>query len=433
MVRCVLRQKHPVFDRAKRSTDAMRELYRLASGRSGPQATGQPELDASSWGASAEAYPPTLARRRIAGGPRQAGESGCHPPAEVSVVAGVAGERGLPTDGPASGSRLHSPAGVAVDAAGNVYIADAGNGVVVKVTPAGVLSIIAGVAGERGLPTEGPALQSRLHWPTGVAVDGAGNVYIADAGAGVVARVTPAGVLSIIAGRPGEHGLPTEGPGSDSRLRAPAAVAVDGAGNVYVADQDSGVLAKLTAAGELSIVAGRPGQLWPPRPGPAGRRYLQQPTGVAVDGLRNVYVTDAGAAEVAMVTPSGRLLVVAGKLRNRHQAQPGPPTAGPASESALATPCGVAVDPHGNLFVVDPYNGVIVKVRPDGMLAIVVDIPLAPWTSMPDGAWSFEAKLEADGGLEHAWMGIAVDPDGAIYIADWYNAVVQKLTPPHDA
>ena len=139
--------------------------------------------------------------------------------AMLSIFAGT-GIAGTPTAGPATSSNLDSPFGVAVDGAGNVYIADANNMVIEKVTPDGTLSVIAGT-GTAGAPTAGPATASNLNRPTGVAVDGAGNVYIADFNNNRVEKVTPGGTLTIIAGT-GTWGSPTPGPATSSMLHDPA-------------------------------------------------------------------------------------------------------------------------------------------------------------------------------------------------------------------
>lgn len=151
-------------------------------------------------------------------------------PAQLAVVAG---RNRTPAPGPATATPVQ-PNAVAVDQVGNVYIADGSNHVVEKVTPAGILSIVAGTAGRPGPPTPGPATASRLFDPEGVAVDPAGNLYIGDMANRVVERVTPGGILSIAAGT-GTVGPPTPGPATASRLggsnRDPGGIAVDGAGN----------------------------------------------------------------------------------------------------------------------------------------------------------------------------------------------------------
>ncbi len=181
----------------------------------------------------------------------------------------------------------------------NLYIADGSAGVVAKVS-SGTLSIVAGKV-FYGFPTAGAATNSELGTPSGTAVDGSGNVYVADAANNVIEKVTPGGSLSIFAGT-GVSGLPTAGPATGSHLNHPTGVAVDGSGNVYIADSINDVIEKVTPAGTLSIIAGTPGHHAAPTPGPATSSSLYHPAGVAVDGKGNVYIADTGNNEVEKVT-----------------------------------------------------------------------------------------------------------------------------------
>ena len=210
----------------------------------------------------------------------------------LSVYAGT-GARGAPTPGPATGSALSDPASVAVDSSGNLYIADRANNVIEKVTPAGQLSIVAGT-GSAGAPTPGPALRSDLSYPIGIAVDSSGNLFIADSGNNVIEKVTPAGQLSIVAGS-GVLGPPTAGPATGSDLHDPNGIAVDISGNLFIADSGNGDIEEVTPAGQLSIVAGTGstgGGL--PTPGPATSSGLGLPLGLVVDSSGSVFVGDYG-------------------------------------------------------------------------------------------------------------------------------------------
>ncbi len=210
----------------------------------------------------------------------------------LSVYAGT-GARGAPTPGPATGSALSDPASVAVDSSGNLYIADLANNVIEKVTPAGQLSIVAGT-GSAGAPTPGPALRSDLSYPIGIAVDSSGNLFIADSGNNVIEKVTPAGQLSIVAGS-GVLGPPTAGPATGSDLHDPNGIAVDISGNLFIADSGNGDIEEVTPAGQLSIVAGTGstgGGL--PTPGPATSSGLGLPLGLVVDSSGSVFVGDYG-------------------------------------------------------------------------------------------------------------------------------------------
>jgi sugar lactone lactonase YvrE len=217
------------------------------------------------------------------------------------------------------------------------------------VTPAGVLSIVAGVSGESGAPTPGPAARSELDDPTGVAVNRAGDLYIADAANNVIEQVTPAGALSVIAGD-GGFGPPTPGPSTSSPLGAPAGVAVDASGVLYIADAGNDAVEKVTTGGKLSVIAGVPGESGAASPGAATSSDLGDPTGVAVDGSGNVYIADSANNVIEKVTPAGALSVVAG------DGEFGPPTPGPATSSPLGSPAGVSVTAAGNLYIADTDN-----------------------------------------------------------------------------
>jgi sugar lactone lactonase YvrE len=324
----------------------------------------------------------------------------------LSVSAG-SGAFGAPTPGPAANSALYIPSGVAVDGAGNIYIADSGNGVVEKVTPAGMLSIVAGT-GTNGAPTPGPATSSNLWGPQGVAVDGAGNVYIADSGNSVVEKVTPAGVLSILAGT-GTYGAPTPGPATSSELGAPMGLAVDGSGNVYIADYVNNIVEKVTPAGVLSIFAGN-GMGDAPTPGPATSSALLDPRSVAADGAGNVYIVDDNEM-VEKVTSAGVLSIFAGN------GMVGAPTPGPAASSQLAHPHGVAVDGAGNVYIADSGNNLVEKVMPGGVLSIFAGT----------GTAGAPTPGPATGSPLNYPSGVAADGAGNLYIADSYNCLVEKV------
>ena len=325
----------------------------------------------------------------------------------LSVIAGT-GTDGSPTAGPATSSQLNQPYGVALDASGNVYIADSENNVIERVAPSGTLSIIAG-NGTAGPPTAGPATSSNLNGPSGVAVDSVGNVYIADAANHVIEKVTPSGTLSVIAGT-GEQGSPTAGPATSSSFDYPTGVAVDASNNLYVADLFNNVVEKITPSGTLSIFAGT-GTSGVPTAGKATSSQLSYPQGVAVDSVGNVYIADAANHVIEKVTPSGTLSIIAGNGTRGH------PTAGPATSSNLNGPSGVAVDFAGNVVIADRDNNVVEKVTPSGTLSVIAGTgePGSP-TAGPATSSSFNYPT-----------GVAVDASGNVYIADENNYLIEKV------
>ena len=239
-------------------------------------------------------------------------------------------------------SGLNNPLGVAVGTSGNVYIADTGNNRILKITSwgTGTLSVFAGT-GTAGSPTAGTATNSNLNYPTGVAVDTSGNVYIADYGGNVVEKVTPSGTLSIIAGT-GGVGAPTAGPALNSSFHGPYGVAVDRSGNIYIADSSNYKIEKIDPSGTLSIYA-------------TGFGLIE---GIAVDSANSVYVAQYGGSTIVKITAAGTKSTVAGTG-----------TAGAYTKGAQATisklnnPTGVAVDTTGNFYIADYRNNVVEMVN----------------------------------------------------------------------
>ncbi len=218
---------------------------------------------------------------------------------------GIAGFSG--DGGPATAARLRYPSAVAVDGQGSVYIADEGNHRVRKVSPGGTITTIAGsgVAGFSG--DGGPATSANLNYPQGVAVDAQGNVYIADTSNYRVRKVSPGGTISTFAG--GGSSLGDGGPATAAQLNAPKGVAVDGQGNVYIADTNDNRVREVSPGGTISTFAGGGSSLGDG--GPATSAELGQPSAVAVDGQGNVYIADTdnhrvrkvGAALPAAIAP----------------------------------------------------------------------------------------------------------------------------------
>ena len=207
----------------------------------------------------------------------------------VRVLAGVPGGVGS-VDGTGAAARFDAPWGVAVDGAGNVYVADTANRTIRKVTTAGEVTTLAGSPGQSG-SADGTGAAARFYEPAGVAVDGVGNVYVADYGNSTIRKVTAAGVVTTMAGSPGQWGS-ADGTGAAASFGEPEGVAVDGAGNVYVADLDNNTIRKVTAAGVVTTLAGSPGQ-WGSAGGTGTAARFYYPQGVAVDSDGNVYVADS--------------------------------------------------------------------------------------------------------------------------------------------
>jgi sugar lactone lactonase YvrE len=272
------------------------------------------------------------------------------PAGVVRTLAGLAGSPGS-ADGTGAVARFNNPGAVAVDKAGNVYVADTGNNTIRKITPAGVVATLAGAAGSAG-SADGTSSAARFNNPGAVAVDKAGNVYVADTGNNTIRKITPAGVVATLAGWAGSAGS-ADGTGSTARFSSPRGVAVDSAGNVYVADWDNHCVRKITPATVVSTFAGPQGG-------------YDHPFGVAVDSASNVYVSDFFLLVIHKITPAG----VESNLYGGAAAVPA---------RRFAEPTGVAVDSAGNIYMAEPINKTIRKITPAGIASTLAGSATTKW------------------------------------------------------
>jgi sugar lactone lactonase YvrE len=267
----------------------------------------------------------------------------------------------------ATSAQLNFPEGVAVDPSGDVYIADSGDNEVRKVSPSGKITRFAGTGADCSRPPAcgdgGTATAAQLSAPAGLAVDQAGNVYIADTGDSEVRKVSPAGKISRIAGTGVAcAAAPSCGDGAgatSAQLNFPGGVAVDGSGSVYVADAGDNEVRKISAAGTIARIAGSGTLCAAPSAcgdgGPATSADLSGPDGVAVTPAGTVYIADAGDNEIRQVSAAGKLVTVAGT----GGACALPPSCGDgaaAGGALLDYPDGVAVDAAGSVYVADTYD-----------------------------------------------------------------------------
>ena len=208
-----------------------------------------------------------------------------------------------------------------MDSVGNVYIADRSNPRIRKVDSSGVITTIAGM-GERGIGGDGsPAVEAQLMPSYGVAVDGAGNVYIAVRSSHRIRKVDSSGVITTIAGN-GVVG--DSGPAVEAQLRSPAGVAVDGDGNVYIADLSNYRIRKVDSLAIITTIAGTGVRGFGGDGGPAVEAQLSSPYGVAVDGAGNVYIADSNTRRIRKVDSSGIITTIAGTGAQRFGGDGGP-------------------------------------------------------------------------------------------------------------
>src|SRR5947209_203745 len=192
-------------------------------------------------------------------------------------------------DGTGGVARFYVPSGVATDSSGNVYVADLLNSTIRKITPAGVVTTLAGLAGVTG-SADGTGGAARFYRPTGVATDSSGNVYVADQYNHTIRKITPAGVVTTLAGLAGSYGS-ADGTGSAARFNGPNGVATDSSGNVYVADTYNNTIRKITPAGVVTTLAGLAVSVGS-ADGTGSAARFNDPSGVATDSSGNVRVAD---------------------------------------------------------------------------------------------------------------------------------------------
>ena len=265
------------------------------------------------------------------------------------TLAGTAGSSGS-TDGTGSAARFDFPTSVSVDTAGNVFVADSLNNTIRKVTNAGVVTTLAGLAGFPG-STDATGSAARFSSPHGVAVDTAGNVFVADRNNHTIRKVTSAGVVTTLAGTAGSSGS-TDATGSAARFDNPIGVTVDTAGNVFVADTYNSTIRKVTSGGVVTTLAGTAG-VNGSNDGTGSAARFNLPHGVAVDALGNVFVADNANHTIRKITSAGVVTTLAGLAGSSGS------TDGTGSASRFNSPLSTAVDTAGNVFVADTANHTI--------------------------------------------------------------------------
>ena len=334
----------------------------------------------------------------------------------ITTIAGN-GTAGYTGDGgPATSAELHNPYGVAVDSSGDVYIADASSERIRNVSVAGIITTIAG-NGSYGFNGDNiPATAADLRYPYGVATR-RGNIYIADFNNNRIRRVSASGIISTIAGN-GTAGFNGDGgPATAAELHGPTGVAVDGSGNIYIVEFYNYRIRKVNTSGIISTIAGNGTNGYGGDGGPATSAELHNPFGVAVGG-GNVYIADEVNNRIRKVCASGIISTIAGNGIYGYSGD-----GGPATSSKLSNPTGVAVDGSGNVYIADYNSQRIRKVNTSGIICTIAGNGTGGFSGDHGPATSAEL---------HSPQGVAVGGDGSVYIADYGNQRVRKVSAPHN-
>jgi uncharacterized protein (TIGR03437 family) len=330
----------------------------------------------------------------------------------ISAFAGTGAQLG--DGGVATASQLLQPTGTALDAAGNLYIADTANHRIRKVDKSGKISTIAGT-GVVGYSGDGSAATAaQLNFPSGVAVDSNGNILIADTGNSRIRQISPTGNMTTVAGT-GTYGFGGDGASATrAQLASPTCVRVDANNNIYISDADVGRIRKVNSQGTISTVAGGNGTSYGDG-GQATAARLISPGCVAFDAANNMYIADTWDNTVRKVDSSGTITTYAGNINLLGFAGDG----GAATAAALFLPYDIAIDGAGNLFIADTANARIRKVTTSGMISTVAGTGVFGVSG--DGGPATAAQI---GGV----TGMSIDQKGNLYLADEYNNRIRLLT-----
>jgi len=323
----------------------------------------------------------------------------------VSLFAGTAGNAGS-LDGTGSAARFNQPGGLAFDAGGNLYIADTGNATIRKITVAGVVTTLAGNSAVRG-NADATGSAATFNHPIGLAIDSAGNIYVADTFTHTVRKITSGGTVTTLAGTNAVAGS-SDGSGAAARFSGPAGLAVDSSGTVYVADTGNNTLRKITASGVVTTLAGLPG-VGGSNDGTGASAFFGQPTSLVVDANGTVYVADTGNNLIRRVTSVGAVTLLAGV----------PGIAGLSDgvglDALLDQPHGMALDGNGALYVADTGNAALRKIAVNGTVTTaalvaappptpdpVITTPTTPTT--PSGGSTSTPAASGGGGAINPWL-----------------------------
>jgi sugar lactone lactonase YvrE len=324
------------------------------------------------------------------------------PIGNTSTLAGSKPERGF-ISRTGSNARLHFPTGVASDAAGNVYVAQTNS--IAKITPSGATSIFAGRPGEMGW-ADGPGANALFTNPTGVAVGPDGHIYVADYGNNTIRTISPSGFVTTLAGNGFNAGY-TDGSSVASRFARPWGVTVDSQNIVYVTELDNSTIRRIEPNGNVSTLAGQPAPGFFDATGTAAR--FNFPSGITVDAARNLYVADWGNNVIRKITQAGVVTTIAGIGPNASGTRDGL-----GREAMFFNPSGVVSDADGNLYVSE-YNHVIRRVTKNGVVSTVAGLAGSPGNIAgigDDARFAFPEHL-------------ALLPDGRLVIADSLNHAVR--------
>ena len=330
----------------------------------------------------------------------------------ITTMAGNGTAGYLGDGGAATAAELYNPLAVAVDVLGNIYIADAGNQCIRKVSTGGIITTIAG-AGVGGFSGDGgPATNAVFNTPAGVAIDGTGNIYISDEYNARIRMIDVSGIINTIAGN-GTFGFSGDGgPAAIAELYQPTGIALNAAGNIYIADQVNNRIREINSSGIITTISGTGAGGFSGDGGPATLAEVYTPAGLATDGAGNIYIADGNNDRVRKINSSGIINTIAGGGTSGYG------DGGPATNAQFSHPHDIAFDAAGNVYIVDYYHNLIRKVNTSGIISTFAGNGIQGYSG--DGGPATDAALN--------WpFGIAIDNAGNVFISDGLNHCIRKV------
>ncbi len=332
----------------------------------------------------------------------------------ISTVAGNGTGGYLADNVAATGTRINAPRGVVVDGLGNLYIADTSNNRIRKVNTGGTITTFAGTGTASFSGDNGAATSATIRAPQALTLDSAGNLYIADTTNHRVRKVSTGGIITTLSGT-GSAGYGGDGGAATSgQLSSPAGIAVNGSGEVFVGDTGN-LRVRRISGGNISTFAGTGSATYGGDGGPITNAQFTNPQDIVFDNAGNAYISDSGTHRIRKVTPGGTITTIAGTGVAGFSGDNGP-----ATSAQINTPLGIARDAAGNLYFADGNNNRIRKVTPGGTIT----------TFAGDGTGSFGGDNgPATSAQIFGPFNIKFDSLGNAYIADTGNNRIRKVTP----
>ena len=338
----------------------------------------------------------------------------------VTTIAGD-GTQGYSGDGgPATVSVTNLPTGIAIDNAGNIYFSEITNSVVRKIATDGTISTVAGMVGNLNFSGDGgQATTATLNFPQGLAVDASGNLYIADRQNQRIRKVDANGIITTVAGNGNEGDAGDGGQATTAELNNSQHIAVDNAGNIYISDWQNNKIRKVATDGIITTIAGTGNYAFSGDGGAATSAELKSPSGIVVDASGNVYFSDRNNYRVRKIDTNGIITTIAGI----GGFQPFSGDGGLATDAELYQPSGLTLDSSGNIYIVDSNNQRIRKITTDGIINTIIGTGS---TGIGAGGFNGDDMPGTDTRLNSP-SGVAVDGAGNIYITDYNNQRIRKL------